>query len=239
MKFNRKILFLNLILLILISSNLAFAQGNKTITMSGTIVDAISHDGVTAAVIVSDETGKRIGANRSNASDGGAYTITGLYPGKNYVVEIRTQNYFKEKYQLNLANTTKYDNISRDYIAKPIGKNVKIPLPVPPFESNKSKRRFGANDILDDYASTLINNPEVKFELQCYPDNNLNKTENKTLTEERCNTLMSYFTSHGINALRISIKASEKTDPSNPPPSEKTAKGKKYIGSTYIVVISY
>jgi len=92
--------------------------------------------------------------------------------------------------------------------------------------------------VLDDWVSTLSINSNVRFSVLCYPDAQGNEQENKKFTEERANAVKAYLISKGIDATKINIKGSTTTDPQNPPPTKKSAKGKRYIGPTYIVVDS-
>jgi outer membrane protein OmpA-like peptidoglycan-associated protein len=117
-----------------------------------------------------------------------------------------------------------------------LAKDTKIPLSVPPFELNKSKLRFGADYALETIKSTLFHNPNVKFEIICFPDNDDNPAENETITRERAKAIEKYFLTQGIDASRITTGGSKKTDPDNPPPKKMKAKGKRYIGTTYIKI---
>jgi outer membrane protein OmpA-like peptidoglycan-associated protein len=240
MKLSKKIFvftfILNLFSVFYCPSHLYSQLINTVVSLTGSVFDAVTRDPVTAYIIVADENDKKINATRSNSYENGYYYVTGLRPGKKYYVTLSKPNYFKEKYEIQLANTDKYQEISKDFLVKPMDRGVRIPLPVPPFELNKTKIRFGADDILESFLSTLLNNPNVKFEIDCYPDNDDNKKDNLKFTEDRCKSLMAYFISKGVEPARITSKGSNTTDSKNPPPKTKRAKGKRYVGSTYIVV---
>jgi outer membrane protein OmpA-like peptidoglycan-associated protein len=209
------------------------------IAVTGNIFDAVTKEPVTALLIIQDENGKKVNQTRSNSAENGLYYIPSLSPGKKYFITVNKPNYFTDKFEIQLANSDKYNEISRDFLIKPKDKGVKIPVPVPPFEANRSKLRYGAAELLESFTNTLKSNPDVKFQIQCYPDNTLDKNKNQTITDERCKAIMDYFVSSGIDASRISLKGSSTTDPKNPPPTQKAAKGKRYIGPTYIVVVDF
>ena len=209
---------------------------NTVVALTGNVFDAVTKEPVTVFVIVNDEWGNKVTATRSNAFENGYYYVTGLRPGNKYTIILRKPKYFLEKYDIFIANSDKYEEISRDFLVKPLFEGAKIPFPVPPFELNKSKLRFGSEEILNDLKGTLVNNDHVKVEIQCFPDNDANKQENKTLTTERCKSLLNYLISNSVDGARLTIKPFETTDPDNPPPSKKKAKGKRYIGPSYIVV---
>jgi OmpA-OmpF porin, OOP family len=225
------------VFVISLSNNKAEAQiVGTTVSITGSVYSQTTHEPITVYLIVMDETGKRVSATRSNASDNGYYYIAGLKPGQKYTISVAQKGYFKEKIDIEIPNSEKYEEISKDFLLKPLEVGAQIKINVPPFELNKSKLRFGAEQILDAYVSSLQTNPEVKIQILCYPDNNDSKQENKTLTEERCKSIQDYFIKHGIDAQRVTIKGAQTTDALAPPPTKKSAKGKRYIGTTYIVV---
>lgn len=233
MKYSSIIIALALIL----SVNAAEAQLIKTVVaVTGSIINYQTKTPESVDITVTDDTGKIINKVTSNASEGGYYYVTALKPGNVYYFNIDNEKFFNEKFEVIIPNSDKYVEISRDFLLKPLSKSVKLEFPVPPFELNKSKLRFGSSIILESITNSLINNPNVKFEIVSYPDDNANPKENTKLTEERAHSLKDYFVVQGINPSRISIVSNKKADPNHPLPEEKRAKGKRYIGSTYIVV---
>jgi outer membrane protein OmpA-like peptidoglycan-associated protein len=235
----KKIIIAIAILIVSISAVATSQLVTTVISLTGSVFDAVTHEPITAIVIVTDEEGERVNATRSNGAEDGYYYLTGLKPGKRYFVELRKKNYFKEKYELILPNTDKYKEMSKDFLMKPKEKDSKIPLAVPPFEFNKAKLRIGAEELLADFQTTLLFNPKVVFEIVCFPDNDADKASNKKLTMGRCAALREFFMNSGVDESRITLSGHEKTDPDNPPPTRSQAKGKRYIGTTYIVVKSF
>ncbi len=234
--------FFGLVLLtvFLAGAHLILAQAGKSlVSLSGNVTNAVTKEPVTVYLKILDSQGKTVTVGRSSAADKGKFFIPGLQPGETYYVEIKQKDYFHEKYEIKLPNTGKYNEISKDFLVKPLVKGIHIPIAVPPFELNKSKLRFGINEVLDDYKNSLVNNPTINFQILCYPDNDKDKDGNKKLTDERAKSLMNYFVSAGIDLSRITIQGMDQTDPNNPPPKEKTAKGKRYIGTTYIVISEF
>lgn len=214
------------------------AQVGTVITVAGSVLDEVTRNPVTVNVVFSDESGTRAASSRSNSKDG-SYLVTGLKPGKKYKVRLEQSEFFQAEYEIQLPNSSKYAEVSRDFLVKPLVKGTRIPSRLAPFELKKSKLRVGANEILDDFKRTLTINPNVNIEIQCYPDMDGDKAENAKLTQERCNSLRDYFVKNGVSDKRISLKPSENVDSINPPPIRKAAKGKRYIGSTYFVVTKY
>lgn len=214
-------------------SNLAGT--NVVVSLTGNIFDHTTRDPLSVNITVKDNTGRIIQRARSNSVDG-FYFMSGFRPGKTYDIHFVKDGYFNTNYKLEVPNTGKYEEISKDFLIIPLSNETKIPLAVPPFEINKSKVRYGADIILEDLTNALKNNPKVKFEILCYPDNMENRSENLEFTQERAESLKQYFSIKGIDPNRITTQGSEKLDPYNTPPSAKASKGKRYIGTTYIVI---
>jgi outer membrane protein OmpA-like peptidoglycan-associated protein len=212
---------------------------NTVVALTGNVFDAVTREPVTAFITVKDENGDKISATRSNAYEKGYYYVTGLKPGRKYTILLNKPDYFKEKFELTVANTDKYVEISKDFLMKPLVKGVQIPFVVPPFELNKTKLRFGGEELLDDIKNSLTNNTNIKFQILCYPDKADDQYENEKITLERCKAIMAYFVANGVDASRITMLGSGKPDPKNPPPTKTKAKGKKYIGPSYIVVTDF
>ena len=224
MKINRKkFLILMSLFLFALSSITANAQMLTTVVaLTGNIFDAVTKEPQTVFVIVLDERGNKVTATRSNAYENGYYYVTGLKPGNKYIIRLKKTKYFLENYEIFIANSDKYEEISKDFLVKPLYTGAKIPFQVPPFELNKSKLRFGAGEFLSDIVNTLANNTEVSIEIHCYPDAAGNKSENLNLTTERCKSIVEHFVSNGIQKERLTIKPHDTVDPDNPPPTKTT-----------------
>ena len=225
----KKILTLVLTLSSLFFSHSLFAQINVVVSVTGTVLKANDRNPASVNITFYDSNNKRVGSSRSNAKDG-YYLVTGLKPGETYKVKIEHPDFFQEEVTVSTPRTSKYSELSRDFLVKPLS------LPVTPFELNKSKLRVGSEEFLAETVEALLMNPSVKVQISSYPDEMESKEANIKLTRERCETLKAFFVAKGVSADRISIVPSENADPINPPPMKKAAKGKRYIGSTYIVV---
>ncbi|HRE57494.1 MAG TPA: OmpA family protein [Candidatus Kapabacteria bacterium] len=231
----KKILTLVLTLSSLFFSHSLFAQINVVVSVTGTVLKANDRNPASVNITFYDSNNKRVGSSRSNAKDG-YYLVTGLKPGETYKVKIEHPDFFQEEVTVSTPRTSKYSELSRDFLVKPLISGIRLPLPVTPFELNKSKLRVGSEEFLAETVEALLMNPSVKVQISSYPDEMESKEANIKLTRERCETLKAFFVAKGVSADRISIVPSENADPINPPPMKKAAKGKRYIGSTYIVV---
>lgn len=208
---------------------------DAVVIVSGVVLDETTRNPVGVSMKFIDETGtEKENSTRSNIGDGTYQAV--LKPGKKYKVIFDNPNYFREERTIDIPNTSKYQNISRDWLVRPLRLNAKLPLPVSPFEYKKSKFRVGAEDFLSSLLSAMIKNPSVSIQINCYPDLADNTEANTKLTNERSAALKDYFVKGGVDASRINTSGNGDVDPLNPPPIRKGARGSRYVGSTYVVV---
>lgn len=215
------------------SFGVSFAQMDAVVLLNGTVLDEVSRLPVEISISAVDATGKK-NQTRSNKLDG-SYTLV-LKPGMDYTFTFDSPNFFKEKIKFVTPKSTKYSNLSKDWLVKPLTKGMQFALSFSPFEYKKSKLRVGADEFLGEMVNTLKENPNVKFEIQCFPDIEQDKSNNIKLTQERSSNLKEFFSKNGISPDRMVVKSSSEIDPLNPPPLKQLAKGKRYVGNTYIIV---
>ena len=229
-----------IVIILIIFTSSSFSQGliNATVGLTGNVFNQVTKLPETAVIKVFDADGRRVGATRSNGAQNGAYYVPGLKPGLTYELIITKRDFMTEKYKIVVPNTGKYIEISQDFLIKPLKSGVKIPIAVTPFELRKSKLRFGADLYLDDWIDVFKDNPDVTFKIVSYPDDKTNPSENIKITQERADAIKQYFISKGINAARFSTEGNKQVDPQNPPPTEKAAKGKRYVGPCYIEIVN-
>ncbi|MCB0701605.1 MAG: OmpA family protein [Candidatus Kapaibacterium sp.] len=223
----------------LLFSNDLQSQGfiKTVVSLTGNVFNQVTKQPETTALLVMKD-GKRVTATRSRASENGYYYITGLKAGESYDIKLQKSGFMDQQFSIQVPNTDKYAEISKDFLIMPKEVGVKLPLSVPPFEYNKSKLRVGSEILLDDLQETLKLNPDVKVQIISYPDNDKSPAANETLTKDRAESLKKFFANSGVSPERMSIMANKTTDPDNPPPKEKAAKGKRYIGKSYIKIVS-
>ena len=234
----KKILYISAVIYLLFLTD-SFSQVKNiglVVSLTGSIISDEDHKPATVMMEAYDENNKRVYAGKSNAQERGYYFITGLKPGKKYIIKFVDLDYFNTQTEIEIPFTDKYMEYSKDLLVIPKRPGSTFYIHVPPFESNKSRLRFNASTLLEDAKEAFIKNPRVNFDIVCYPDNSLNPDENRKLTEDRCNSIRNYFVACGINFDRMTILAQSNVDPKNPPPARKQAKGKNYIGPVYFVI---
>lgn len=214
----------------------ATAQFTSTVvSLTGAVLEQSSKKPTSLQIEVFDKDGDKFTKAKSNSKDG-YYFITGLKPGETYSIKIMDIKYLKYSFDFTVPNSDKYSEYSKDILVVPSRVNTEIPLAVIPFEINKSNLRPGSEYFLNEYSLILQENSKIKIEIEVYPDNNVDKSKNRIITNGRAEALKNYFEKTGIDASRISIKNFDSTDSKNPPPSEKRAKGKRYVGSVYLKI---
>ncbi|MCO6465749.1 MAG: OmpA family protein [Bradyrhizobiaceae bacterium] len=205
------------------------------VTVSGFVLNANNLNPVDAAYSVYDARGGKVGqSHRANEKDG--FLITGLKPGATYTVRVEDPRFFKQEFSIVLPNSSKYTEISKDFVVRPLEVGRKIMITPTPFDLKKSDLKEGTEDDMSELARTLMLNPNVNVELVCYPDEELAATQAAAISVARGNAIKAYLETNGVNSSRITVKATNSTDPVNPPPIKKGAKGKRYVGSAYLVV---
>lgn len=226
-----------LIAFLLLFGSSADAQLKTVVSWTGSVFNANTKDPIRISYQLQDNTGKIIRRGKTNASQNGYYFITGLKPGETYKLVFEgDDNYFTAEFPINIPNTEQYQEYSKDYQIVPKYKGAEIAQKVPVFEPNKTKLRGGADFFLEDFWKTLQENPNINFKIIAYADNDGDEVVNEAICKARCKALNDYFVGKGIAQGRIQTEPKNTTDPKNPPPKEKRAKGKRYIGSIYYVI---
>ncbi|MDC1067673.1 OmpA family protein [Candidatus Kapabacteria bacterium] len=223
----------SLALIFIVFLTVAYSQFTLTVvSVTGITTDEISGENIVANITIKDKNGKIINRTKST----GKYFATGLKPGNNYQMEINSKGYFIKSYELIIPNSDKYEELSRDFTLKPMKNGVHIPVKVIPFDRGKTKLSEGLDYLFHDMIEILRKNRRSEFQIEVYAESDVDKVANIDFTTKRAEALKNYFVKNKARAV-ITTKAYDTTDPNNPPPVEKRAKGKRYKGSIYLKVI--
>jgi outer membrane protein OmpA-like peptidoglycan-associated protein len=222
---------------VVFASATAFGQAtvNTVVTITGHILNAKTLLPVECSYTLYDAGGAKI-SQTTKAHEVDGYLVTGLKPGEEYIIRIDDPRYFKQEYRIKVPKTTKYVEISRDFTVRPLESGRRIALAPNPFDLRKTTLKVGAEDLLSDVARMLAMNPQVRFEVQCFPDEVMAGDAARRISTDRGNALRAYFERAGVSGSRISVASAAGVDPIDPPPIRKGPKGKRYVGPVYIVI---
>ena len=223
--------------LIATSSLQAQSAIGTVITLSGFMLDHSTLLPVEANYTVYDSENKKVGRS-SKATEIDGYLVTGLLPGQTYMVRIEDPRYFKQEYSVAIPQTGKYAEMSKDFVVRKMIAGKRLAIDPPPFDRHKTHVKGGTEEDLKGLAKMLIMNPGVKIELMAFPDEESSESKASSVSRERGNALKAFLESVGVNGSRITIKIADQVDHLNPPPLRKGAKGKRYIGSVYMLITS-
>lgn len=224
------------VLYLALASSTAYAQSaiGTVVTLSGYILNGNTLAPVESNYSLFDVNGKKVGqSNRSNANEG--YLVTGLRPGESYTIKIEDPRYFKQEFKVDIPKTSKYVEISKDFIVRPLESGRSITMRPVPFDVKKTTLKVGMESDISDMARMLIMNPSVNIDVLCYPDEDGEGTASR-VSLDRGNALKAAFVRSGVSAERVNVRTATTVDPINPPPLRKSAKGKRYVGPVYLVI---
>lgn len=210
---------------------------NTVVTVAGHIVNAATLEPVECTYGLYDASGHKVGQTR-RATVSNGYLVTGLQPGGQYTLRIEDPRFFKQDFSISIPKTSTYMEISKDVTVRVMESGRKFTLSPNPFDLRKTGLKVGAEELLQDMLTILRMNPGVQVDIVCYPDAEGPSGDIVKLTQDRGAALKDYFVKQGISAQRLNVKSTSTTDPINPPPLKRGAKGKRYVGPVYIVVTS-
>lgn len=229
----RKLFSLMITAVIAVSTTL---QTQPILTVVGVVQDELTALPASVGISVFDIQGKRIATTRSNSKDG-YYLVTGLKAGESYKFKVEDKVFLNSEFGFDCPNTGRYQELSKDILVVPRKSGSRIPLPIPPFELRKTKLRVGAEELLEEFLVLLKSNPELEFDILSFPDAAGDESAAMASTQSRAEAIKQYFVKSGIAVTRLNAKGSKSTDPENVPPVTKSAKGKRYVGPVYFVVV--
>jgi len=233
--------YILIIILLVIGFLRVKASDNKTVSLIGaTISDAchgyICHGPAKTAYKVLNSSDSLVVSDSSKNPSDGYFRITNLSKGQKYKFVVDDSAFLYREYLFEIPAGAEYDELSKDMLIVPAVTGVEVLFDVSPFYRGKSRIRQGIDYYLDEIFELILQNPDVRFELSCYPDDDENESENMALTLNRGVSLQNYLIEKGVKPRQITIQPNASSDPKLPPYDFKMAKGKRYIGSTYLVI---
>jgi outer membrane protein OmpA-like peptidoglycan-associated protein len=226
-----------LVITVIASVTISFAQSaiGTVVTISGYILNANTLTAVEANYGIYEVGGRKVGqSNKSNERDG--YLVTGLKPGEQYTLRVEDPRYFKQEYRIDVPKAGKYLELSKDIVVRPLETGRTINVSPVPFDLKKTSIKQASEGEVEQLAQMLVMNPGVNIEIICYPDEEGTTEANQKVSMDRAQSLRAALVKAGVNSNRVTLKSAETTDPLNPPPLRKGAKGKRYVGPVYLTI---
>ncbi len=177
-------------------------------TISGKVID--NNENIIFAEIKWEdlETGELIGNLKSNPETG-EYIII-LPNGKNYGFFSEKENFYPFSGSIDLTQSNEAANLKQDIILtniKDIIENeISISLRNIFFEFNKYGLKPESFPELDRFAGFLKSNPDLKVQISGHTDNKGSEKYNKTLSQNRANSIKEYLIKAGCNPEMITAK---------------------------------
>jgi hypothetical protein len=205
-------------------------------TISDVCHAEICHGPIVVNYQLVDENNRIISVGKSDMTSEGRFEIKELKKSTNYQFIINDAAFLRKVTELSIPEEYSYDMVSKDITVIPKADGVAYYCIVSPFELHKSRVRKGIQIYLQDIIDMMKLNDDVLFELHSYPDDDKDEQKNLELTFNRCTELRDYLIEMGVAADKLLTSPHHKTDEKNPPYDYKTAKDKRYVGSTYILL---
>ncbi len=206
---------------------------NKTLWVKGKVFDKKTTAGLPSAVELIDlATGEII--SKVQTDESGNYLIT-LPVGKDYAFNVNRRGYlfFSDNYSLKGKTP---DSVYQNNIPlQPIEANAIVVLKNIFFDFNEYELKEESKVELDRLVQLLNENLSVKIQIEGHTDKIGKPADNLKLSENRAKSVVSYLTSKGIAANRLTPKGFGATKPLN---DNNTEEGRAQNRRTELKVIS-
>ena len=171
----------------------------------GITIDAMTKKPVEASIEITDNgTGKVIETFTTNSATG-KFIIT-LASGKNYGIAVKAEGYLFHSENFDIPQGSADNLVNKEIELKKIAVGSKIALRNIFFDTGKSTLRSESNAELDRLVKLLKDVPGLKIEISGHTDNTGSATLNESLSQARAEAVVTYLTSKGIQANRLTAK---------------------------------
>jgi outer membrane protein OmpA-like peptidoglycan-associated protein/tetratricopeptide (TPR) repeat protein len=171
----------------------------------GITIDAMTKKPVEAQIEITDNvTGKVIETFTTNSATG-KFIIT-LASGKNYGIAVKADKYLFHSENFDIPTGSADNLVNKVIELKNIAIGSKIALRNIFFDTGKSTLRAESNAELDRLVKLMKDVPGLKIEISGHTDNTGSATLNESLSQSRAEAVVSYLTTKGIAANRMTAK---------------------------------
>ncbi|MDJ1485136.1 OmpA family protein [Cytophagaceae bacterium YF14B1] len=188
------------------------AKPKPVVLVYGTVLNSKTKQPVQADITYRDlSNNKELGTATSNPVDG-SYKIV-LPAGVVYSFLAQKADFYAVSENIDLKKLNKYQEIKRDLYLSPIEVGQTVRLNNLFFDSNKFELRNESKAELDRLIAILKDNAQMKIKIEGHTDNVGDATSNMTLSGNRAKAVVTYLTSKGIEAGRLTSQGYGKGKP--------------------------
>jgi len=188
------------------------ARPEPVIIVRGRVLHALTKEPLEATVRYEIlPSGRQAGLARSNPTTG-KYAVA-LPAGEQYGVRAEAQGFYPLSEQFTAKELKKYVEIERDLFLVPIADGAVVRLNNVFFDFGKHELRAESFPELDRLVVFLKANAAMNIELGGHTDNVGEDAANKTLSQNRVNSVLTYLVSKTIPAPRLRAKGYGETRP--------------------------
>jgi outer membrane protein OmpA-like peptidoglycan-associated protein/tetratricopeptide (TPR) repeat protein len=165
----------------------------------------------TVITVTDVSTGELVGTYVPN-SHTGRYVII-LKPGRNYSIAYEAKDYLYQSDNVNVADSTAYQEIERPVSLEPLKVGQKLVVRNIFFPLNKSELQPESETELDKLVETMNRYPKLIVEISGHTDASGSDELNQKLSEERALSVANYLIAHGIDKSRLRTKGFGESKP--------------------------
>lgn len=176
-----------------------------------------------AITIADNETKEIISTYCSNSLTGNFIFI--LPPERNTNITFQADEYLFYSTNIDLSDKKRCNNINEKIQLSPITQGSKIILNNIFFDPAKASLRSVSSVELNNIFNLLSTNPDLTVEVSNYMISKENAKNNKSISQQRAQTVAEYLIKNGINSERLKVKGNVKYKPE---PFEKKTNKKQY-----------
>lgn len=205
----------------------------KTLWVKGKVFDKRTNAGLPSAVELTDiKNGNLI--SKIQTDEDGNYLVT-LPVGKDYVFNVNRKGYLFYSDHFSLQHNHTDSAFTVNIPLQPIEKGASIVLKNIFFETGRFDLKHESKIELDKLVSLLLDNPNLKIQLDGHTDNVGNEKDNLLLSTNRAKAVVGYLLSKSINPKRLAFIGFGST---KPVADNKTEAGRALNRRTELSIIS-
>jgi len=205
----------------------------KTLWVKGKVFDKKTKKGLPSAVDLTDLSSKEV-LSKLQTDETGNYLIT-LPVGKDYAFTVKRRGYLFYSENFPLSNKNPDSTYYIDIPLQPLEANATIVLKNIFFDTKMFEIKTESTPELDNLVQLMKDNPALKIQITGHTDNVGKAEDNLLLSDNRAKAVVTYLTTKGINAARLSYKGFGATQPVD---SNSTEEGRAKNRRTELKVIS-